>query len=196
MFQSGKFLIYLLFFIVFSANIEARAQNKSLQPGDSAVDFTALNQNGKSWRLSDHLGKSELIIYFYPAAMTPGCTKQACGFRDSKKKFDSLGVQIIGISGDPVENLSQFKEAYQLNFDLLSDSDGEIAKSFGVPVKNGGTYDKIINKKHYKLSRPLTTARWTFVLDKKGKIIYKNSKVNAAQDSQIILNLLTGKKER
>ena len=190
MYKSGKNLFYWLFFAVLSANIGTAAQNKSLQHGDKAADFTALNQDGKKWRLANHLGKNEIIIYFYPAAMTPGCTKQACGFRDSKKEFDSLGVQIIGISGDPVENLARFKEAYHLNFDLLSDSSGKIAAEFGVPLKKGGTYEKTVNGRHYKLSRPLTTARWTFVLDKNGKIIYKNSKVNAAEDSKNVLNLI------
>ncbi len=185
-----------MFFIILTANLEAIGQTAAPRTGDTIVDFTAKNQDGESWRLADHLGKNEIIIYFYPAAMTPGCTKQACGFRDSKEAFDSLGVQIIGISGDPVENLKQFKETYHLNFDLLSDNDGKIAKIFGVPVKNGGVYESAVNNKRYKLSRPLTTARWTFVLDKRANILYINSKVKAAQDSRIVLNLLKEKKAK
>jgi len=193
MYKPFYYLIYLLFLIILTVNIDVSAQTISVKTGDMVSDFSAKNQDGKVWRLSKHLGKSEIIIYFYPAAMTSGCTKQACGFRDSKKVFDSLGVQIIGISGDPVENLIQFKEAYNLNFNLLSDDDGKIAKAFGVPINNGGTFEKVINNKQYKLYRPITTVRWTFVLNKNGEIIYKNSKVNASKDSQILLNLLTNK---
>ncbi len=185
--------IYLLFLIMLSTIIDVSAQAVTIKIGDKIPDFKAIDQDGKDWHLSDHLHKSDIVIYFYPAAMTSGCTKQACGFRDSKNVFDSLGVQIVGISGDLFENLNQFKKAYDLNFDLLSDADGKIAKAFGVPVRDGGIFEKVINNKQYKLSRPITTARWTFVLDKNSTIIYKNSDVNAAKDSQIILDLLTNK---
>jgi len=122
--------------------------------------------------------------------MTSGCTKQACAYRDDKTTFDEMSVTVIGVSGDEVKNLKHFKELYQLNFPLLSDTKGTISKLFGIPTTNGGSITREINGENYLLVREITTPRWTFILDKDKKVIYKNSQVNAAKDSENVKNII------
>ncbi|MCK4748192.1 MAG: peroxiredoxin, partial [Bacteroidales bacterium] len=100
-----------------------------IEPGDKVSDFSALDENGKTWNLSDQRS-NYLVVYFYPAAFTSGCTKQACSYRDHDSEFKLLNASIVGISGDEFENLGKFKEHHNLNFTLLSDPDGKIAKIF------------------------------------------------------------------
>lgn len=158
--------------------------------GDQSPKFAALDDSNKSWDSSDFLGEKNIIVYFYPAAMTGGCTKQACAFRDDKAKLDGLDAIVIGVSGDEVENLKYFKDAHNLNFPLLADHDGEIAKKFGVPLRDGGAIVRNINGNDMTLDRGVTASRWTFIIDKKGKIVYKNTEVNAAEDSQKTIEVI------
>jgi len=161
-----------------------------LEVGDKAPAFSAKDDSNKSWNSSDYIGAKNLIVYFYPAAMTGGCTKQACAFRDDKSKLDGVDAIVVGISGDEVENLKYFKEAYDLNFPLLADTNGKIAEKFGVFVKDGGSIKRTIGGNELTLTRGVTTSRWTFIIDKKGKIVYKNTEVNAAEDSKETLAIL------
>ena len=161
-----------------------------LQVGDSAPGFVANDQDGNLWKSADHVGKGYLVIYFYPAAMTGGCTKQACSYRDQKSGFDDLRVEIVGISGDPVRNLKYFQEAHQLNFTLLSDVSGEVATKFGVPMGEGGVITRNIDGQDKELARVFTVARWTFVTDPHGKIVYKDAEVNASEDSQKVIDFV------
>lgn len=161
-----------------------------VETGDKAPQFLAKDDSGELWNSDDYIGNKVLVIYFYPAAMTGGCTKQACAFRDDKSKLDALDVIVVGVSGDEVENLKYFKEAHNLNFPLLSDLDGEIANKFGVPLKGGGSIVRNIEGSDITLNRGVTTSRWTFVIDKSGKIAYKNTKVNAAEDSQQTIDII------
>ena len=159
--------------------------------GDKIEKFSAPNDEGNTWNAAAVLGKANLVVYFYPAAMTGGCTKQACAYRDDKLALDSLNATVVGISGDEVQNLKYFKKAHDLNFTLLSDPEGKIATRFGVPVTLGEkSIDREIEGEQYTLSRLATTARWTFVVDKKGKVIYKASGVDAANDSKNVLQAL------
>jgi thioredoxin-dependent peroxiredoxin len=160
------------------------------EAGDSAPDFKAISDMGNEWQLKDHLGKNYVVMFFYPAAMTGGCTRQACGFRDNAEALKELGAVVVGISGDKVENLPLFKEAHDLNFDLLSDADGTIAKSYGVPLREGGSIVRNIGGKDFTLSRDVTTSRWTFIIDKDGKIMYKNADVNVDQDPENVINAI------
>jgi len=102
-------------------------------------------------------------------------------------KLKDKGVEVVGVSGDSVKNHQIFKEVYDLNFTLLADEKGDVADKFGVPTKKGGTIQKEVNGKTEELTRGVTAARWTFVIGKDGKIALKNTKVNAAGDSQAIL---------
>ena len=170
--------------------ISSVAQNSNeLKIGDYVSEFSGIDDSGSNWK-SNTLITDFLVVYFYPAAMTGGCTKQACAYRDDKATFDSLGVTIIGVSGDEVKNLKHFKESYQLNFPLLSDNDGIISKIFGVTNSEGGSITREIEGTNYLLVRGITTPRWTFVLDKNRKIIYKNIEVNAAEDSKQVLKII------
>lgn len=158
--------------------------------GDKAPHFSAIDDADQTWTSSDYFGKKILIVYFYPAAMTGGCTKQACAFRDDKSTFDDLDAIVIGISGDAVENLKYFKEAHNLNFPLLADPDGNIAKKFGVNIKEGGSIIRNIDGNDITLTRGITTSRWTFIIDKNEKIAYKNTEVNAEEDSKQTIEVI------
>ena len=94
---------------------------KVLNVGDKAPAFSTLDDRGKQWKSSDVVGSKHLVVYFYPAAMTGGCTKQACAFRDDKSKLTQLDAVVVGVSGDNPEGLAHFKRAENLNFTLLSD---------------------------------------------------------------------------
>jgi peroxiredoxin Q/BCP len=172
-------------------NMFADEKSVGLDIGDQVPSFTANDDEGNLWDLKDHLGEKLLVMYFYPAAMTGGCTKQACGYRDSRNNLAELNIEVIGVSGDPVRNLQIFKKAHNLNFTLLSDVHGIIAEKFGVPSEKGkSSITRELNGKDVSLDRLFTEARWTFVIDKSGKIIYKDTNVNAENDSQNIINFL------
>ena len=111
----------------------------ALKIGRDAPNFSAVDSNGKTWQSSSFLGKKHLVVYFYPAAMTGGCTKQACAFRDDQAKWKERNVEVVGISGDQPEGLALFKRAEGLNFTLLADPEGKVAKAFGVPAGKGGS---------------------------------------------------------
>ncbi|MEZ5072937.1 MAG: peroxiredoxin [Bacteroidales bacterium] len=167
---------------------EAEAQ---LNVGDKVPVFETLDQNGDPWSLADHLDEaSYLVVYFYPAAFTGGCTKQACAYRDLKGELAEAGAQVVGVSGDEAENLELFALEHQLNFTLLSDEKGNIAELFGVPRNDGGSIDRDIQGNTHHLVRGTTIQRWTFVLDRNGMLVYKDSEVDAAQDSQQVLEFL------
>jgi peroxiredoxin Q/BCP len=129
-----------------------------LEPGDKAPAFALLDDAGKTVKLSDFKGTS-VLLYAYPAAMTPGCTKQACDFRDNLKAFAKHDLVIIGISPDKPEKLAKFREHDDLTFTLLSDPDKSVLASygaFGEKMMYGKTVTGVI--------------RSTFVIDPKGKI--------------------------
>ena len=178
-----------LFMLPFSINI-VFGQEETLDVGDKAPSFTAVSDNNNIWDSQDYYFKDYVIIYFYPAAMTGGCTKQACSFRDNYKKLKELNADVVGISGDEVENLKYFKKAHQLNFPLLADPDGKIAKKFGVPLRDGGKIEREVEGTSVTLNRGVTSARWTFIIDKEGNIIYKNTDVNPEKDSEVVMNVI------
>jgi peroxiredoxin Q/BCP len=162
-----------------------------LKVGDKAPEFTAKDDNGKDWKSSDHFGKKIVVVYFYPADLTGGCTKQACGFRDDMKKLQSADVEVVGVSGDSVENHQLFKKVHELNFVLLADEDGKVAKAFGVPFDAGKKVFKFKHEgKEHELTRGGTAKRWTYVVGKDGKIALKNTEVKAAEDSKAVLQLV------
>jgi len=183
-------LVYLFIFLIAFSLPSFGQETTNPVKGDKIGDFSAINDTGKLWNSSE-VKSPFLVVYFYPAAMTSGCTKQACAYRDDKSKLEKMGVTVIGVSGDKVENLKHFKESYHLNFTLLSDTEGKLAHKFGVPTSRGGSITKAFNGNNFLLTRGITASRWTFVLDKKRKIIYKNSEVNAADDSKNIIKIIS-----
>ena len=175
--------------------ISVMAQNANeLKIGDKVSEFSGTDDTGANWK-SSTVKTDFLVVYFYPAAMTGGCTAQACAYRDDKATFDKLGATIVGISGDEVKNLKVFKESSQLNFPLISDSKGDISKTFGVPTKEGGSITREIAGENYLFARGVTASRWTFVLDKNRKIIYKNAEVTAADDSKKVMEVIKNYKK-
>lgn len=160
-----------------------------VEKGDKVPDFSAIDENGKTWTLSGHRS-DYLVLYFYPAAFTGGCTAQACSYRDHDIEFKLLNASVVGISGDDPENLAAFKEHHNLTFTLLSDPDGKIAGIFGVPVREGGTIEKEVEGETLHLSRGVTTSRWTFVIDANGRLIYKDREVTASTDPETVLKFI------
>jgi thioredoxin-dependent peroxiredoxin len=140
--------------------------NSSLKIGSLAPDFTLEDQNGSKVSLKSFRGKN-VVVYFYPRAMTPGCTVQACGIRDAQKKLNDLDIVVLGISPDPAKKLKQFEEKQKLNFLLLSDPDHVVAEkyhSWGLKKFMGKEYMGIL--------------RQSFLIDQKGKLIHIMQKVN------------------
>jgi peroxiredoxin Q/BCP len=101
--------------------------------GDQAPNFTLTSQTGKRVSLNDYLGKRAVVVYFYPKDNTPGCTKESCAFRDRYAIFHQAGAEVIGISADSPQSHQQFAGKYDLPFQLLSDTDNQVRKLFGVP---------------------------------------------------------------
>ena len=164
--------------------------------GEKAPNFKTMDQDGRPWILKEHLGGHYLVLYFYPAAMTGGCTKQACSYRDLIHATKDRAFEIVGISGDTPKNLKYFQQAERLNFTLLSDPDGKIAKAYGVPVDTGEkTITRTVDGKEVDLNRSATTARWTFIIDPTGKIVYRDDKVKATQDLDNVQAFLKTAKE-
>ena len=138
-----------------------------LIPGDPAPAFTLKNSEGRDVSLSDFRGRST-VVYFYPAASTPGCTKQACDFRDSLASLQQSGYEVVGVSPDPVDKLARFAAAEGLTFPLLSDADHSVAAAYaawGEKKNYGKTYDGLI--------------RSTVVVDPDGKVAVAQYNVRA-----------------
>lgn len=105
--------------------------------GDKAPLVTGKDQDGTTWKLDDLVGKKLVVLFFYPKDNTPGCTKEACGFRDQMDAFKKDKVEVIGVSFDDAESHKKFIADHKLNFSLLADTDGKIADAFGVRTPNG-----------------------------------------------------------
>lgn len=176
-----------LILILISASMNGQ---QGLSVGDKAPEFKAVADDGITWDVNKFLGKKNIVVYFYPGAMTGGCTKQACSYRDHRDDLQSANVEVVGISSDKIESLKLFKKAENLNFTLLSDEKGHIAKAFGVPVGEGATIKRTVDGVEHELVRDISIKRWTFVIGKDKKIIYKNDSVNAEKDTEEVLDFL------
>jgi thioredoxin-dependent peroxiredoxin len=141
--------------------------DRRLEPGDEAPDFSLSDADGKRVSLSPLRGQ-QVIVYFYPAAMTPGCTKEACDFRDSIQSLAAAGVTVLGISPDAPAKLAKFRDRDHLNFPLLSDPDHAVEKAYGA-------YGE---KMLYGKTR-VGVIRSTFVVDATGKIAHAYYNVKA-----------------
>jgi peroxiredoxin Q/BCP len=176
-------VVIFAFFIL----LPAMAQVKT---GDEAPVFMANNQNGELWSSGNYYGKNYVVIYFYPAALTFGCTKQACSYRDAEKELKDMGVEVVGVSGDAVKNLKIFEKENNLNFTLLSDVNGYIANKFGVPISEGGVINKETKNGKVELARAVTAKRWTFIVDKNKKIVYVDKGVNPMNDRKKVIEFI------
>ena len=179
-------------FMMNSGTVIASANEQvDLKVGDAAPVFEVEDDNGETWKPQDHFGKKIVVVYFYPADMTGGCTKQACAFRDDFPKLEDEGVEVVGVSGDSAANHRLFKKAHKLNFALLADVDGKVADAFGVPVtREEKSVKATIEGKEEVLTRRVTAKRWTFVIGTDGRIASKNTSVVAADDSKAIMEVV------
>jgi peroxiredoxin Q/BCP len=177
---------------------DAKEEKKvDLQVGDVAPAFDARTDRDTTWESSGRYGKKWVVIYFYPGDFTPGCTAQANAFRDAMQKLTEKGVEVVGVSGDSVQTHELFKKAQKLNFTLLADEEGVIAKKYGVPFGPGATVKaKDAEGKPFEFKRAGTAARWTFVIGKDGKIAYVNTKVIPADDAKKITEFIAKAEEK
>jgi len=133
-FQLSKMLLTgVIAFLVGAASIFAQAPTKPAV-GDRAPLISGQTQDGKTWKLADATGKKVVLLYFYPKDETPGCTKEACGLRDRMGDLQKADVEVIGVSFDSAESHQKFIAKHNLNFTLLTDTDGKIADAYGVRV--------------------------------------------------------------
>ena len=151
-----------------------------LEVGDKAPAFSLPDADGKTVKLADFKGR-KVIVYFYPAALTPGCTKEACDFRDSLAQLNGAGIDVVGISPDKPEKLAKFRDAEKLTFPLLSDPDRTVLGAwgaFGEKKMYGKTVQGVI--------------RSTFLVDEKGKIAVAQYNVKAAHTATAIQKIIAG----
>ncbi len=148
------------------------------ETGKAAPAFTTVNQNGEKVALKDLKGQ-KVVLYFYPKAMTPGCTTQACGIRDTKADFEERNTVVLGISPDAPERLVKFIDKESLNFDLLSDEDHKIAEKYGV-----WALKKFMGKEYVGIHR------LTFIIDENGKLAHIIEKVKTKSHHDDVLAII------
>ena len=146
-----------------------------------APDFSLLDQNGEEITLSQFQGDKNVVIYFYPKAMTPGCTVQACGLRDHKSELAELNTVALGLSPDPFPRLKKFEEKHELNFTLLSDEDHAVADQYGV-----WRLKKFMGKEFMGILRT------TFIVDRQGNLVHIMDKVKTKTHDQDVINWIKG----
>jgi peroxiredoxin Q/BCP len=137
------------------ANTQGAAARGKVQVGDQAPDFTLSTASGEQVSLSDFVGKRNVVLYFYPADNTSGCTAEACAFRDSYEAFKDAGAEVIGVSSNSAASHQQFAAKHRLPFILLSDPKGMVRRRYGVPATFG-----------------VIPGRVTYVIDKQGVVRY------------------------
>jgi peroxiredoxin Q/BCP len=152
----------------------------SLQLGAPAPQFSLQNQDGKTVSLGDFKGKT-VVVYFYPKALTPGCTDQACGLRDVKADLQAHNTIVLGLSPDPVAKLAKFRDKHGLNFDLLSDEDHAVAEAFGV-----WQLKKFMGKEY------MGVVRTTFIIDAEGNLSQVLDKFKTKTHHETLLSVLAG----
>jgi peroxiredoxin Q/BCP len=147
----------------------------SLKVGDQAPDFSVAASDGTTVHLKDYLGKGNIVLYFYPKDDTPGCTKEACGIRDTIGELKGLNATVFGVSFDSIESHKKFIEKYKLPFLLLADTQKEVAKAYKIADDSSRI-----------------APRSTFIIDKSGKIVYANLKVDPTTNSADVRTALAG----
>jgi len=144
--------------------------------GTKAPSFTLLDQRGNNVSLSEYSGKKNVVVYFYPKAMTPGCTVQACGIRDTYSEYEKQDTVVFGVSPDSVDRLVKFEDKQELNFKLLSDENHAVTESFGA-----WGLKKFMGREY------MGVLRSTFVIDKQGGILMVMEKVKIKTHHQDVL---------
>lgn len=171
--------IYILMFLLyFNINVSSQTKFKKMdiiKVGSTVPSFSLKDQNGLNFNINSVKGKKNLVIYFYPKDDSPGCTKEACSFRDQFEVFNKQDALIIGISGQSVKSHLEFAKKHRLNYTLLSDEENKVRKLFGVPTSFLG----------------LLPGRVTYIVDKKGEVVFVfNSQLNAEKHIEEALRIL------
>lgn len=173
-------LIYILLFY-FYADFKGYSQTtnsnnmKKIEVGSTIPSFSLKDQNGNVFNIDSVRGKKNLVIYFYPKDDSPGCTKEACSFRDQFEAFNDADAMVIGISGQSVESHFEFAKKHRLNYVLLSDEDNKLRKLFGVPTNLFG----------------ILPGRVTYIVNKEGKVVYTfNSQIKAEKHVEEAIRIL------
>jgi thioredoxin-dependent peroxiredoxin len=149
-----------------------------IQEGETAPDFTLKDDKGSDVRLSDFRGKP-VVLYFYPKDDTPGCTKEACAFRDRRADLEGRGAVVLGVSPDDVASHGQFRDKYSLNFPLLADDGHQVAERYGA-----------WREKIFMGRKSMGVQRSTFLIDREGKVAKSWKKVNVdGHDDQVLAAL-------
>ena len=148
--------------------------------GNKAPAFTLKNQNGDEVKLSSFVGSKNVVVYFYPKAMTPGCTVQACGIRDTEADFAKLETVVLAISPDPYPRLKKFEEKQDLNFYLLSDEDHAIAEKYGV-----------WGLKKFMGREFMGILRTTFIIGKDGRLKHLMNKVKTKSHHDDVIEYIS-----
>jgi peroxiredoxin Q/BCP len=163
-----------------------------LKVGDKVDKIEGTDESGKTFSAGDLLGKKTIVLYFYPADFTGGCTNQACGFRDNIEKLTAKDIAVIGVSGDTAETHAKFKKHHMLPFTLLADTEGKLATHFGVPYTKGEKSATVkVDGKEMTLIRPGTAQRYTVVIAKDRSILAVDPVKDAKGDSERILKLVS-----
>lgn len=165
-------LLFAFGFLLMILALKSNAASKLPKVGDIAPAFSLADQSGKIRKLEDYSGKW-VVLYFYPKDDTPGCTKEACSFRDDLKQLEKLGAQIIGVSVDDSDSHAKFASKYHLPFPLLADQDAKVAESYGA----------VNNLLIIKIAK-----RYTFLIDPSGKIAQIYLDVDTSRHSQEIID--------
>lgn len=145
-----------------------------MKEGDKVPDIELKDKEGKDFKFNDLVGEKAFVVFFYPKDFTPGCTKEACSFRDSYEDFKDLGAEVIGISADSSKSHAKFASRYNLPYIFLSDKDKTARKAFGVKPNLLG----------------LLPGRETFVFNKKGMLLHKFDSMNASRHMPEALTVL------
>jgi peroxiredoxin Q/BCP len=156
----------------------AQAAGAELKVGQKAPDFTVMNDKGEKVKLSDYKGK-KIVLYFYPKDDTPGCTKEACAFRDGISKIKARGAVVLGVSPDSVESHKKFRDKFELNFPLLADSEKKMVEAYGT-WKEKSMYGR----------KYMGVERTTFIIDEQGKISHIFPKVKVGEHYDEVLEAL------
>jgi len=146
--------------------------------GDKAPQINLKDADGRTVKLSDFKGKN-VVLYFYPRDMTPGCTKEACAFQADSKKIQLKNAVVIGVSTDDVKSHQRFREKYNLTFPLLCDTDHKLAEAYGV-----------WGEKNMYGRKTMGVKRTTFVIDEQGRVAHVFNKVSVAEHSKEVIDTL------
>lgn len=152
----------------------------TIEIGDKVPDIKLENQDGESVALTDFVGK-KIVLYFYPKDMTPGCTTEACDFRDQHSQYQALDTVVLGVSPDPIKKHQKFIDKHDLPFSLLADEEHELAEAFGV-----WKLKKMFGKEFHGIERS------TFIIDKSGFVTHAFRKVRVKGHVEEVLNTITG----